>query len=72
MKKLLMPSGDKAHITLEHELAFPESKDFLSKTSPVSLADITKLSEERLPFMNSSPEFEKDRLALKAKESFVL
>lgn len=67
-----MPSAHKTRITLEHELTFPESGDFLSETSPVSLADITKLCEERLPFMNSSPEFEKDRLAVKAKEPFVL
>lgn len=72
MKKLLMPSVHKTRITLEHELTFPESGDFLSETSPVSLADITRLCEERLPFMNSSPEFEKDRLAVKATEPFVL
>jgi hypothetical protein len=72
MKKLLTPSVHKTRITLEHELTFPESEDFLPKTSPVSLVDITRLCEERLPFMNSSPEFQKDRLALKAKEAFVL
>lgn len=72
MKKLLMPSAHRARITLKHELTFPESRDFLSKTSPVSLADITRLCEERLPFMNSSPDFEKNRLAMKAGEAFVL
>jgi len=51
---------------------FPESRDFRSKPSPVPLADITRLSEERLPLMNSSPEFEKTRLAIKAKDMFVL
>lgn len=72
MKKLLMPSVNKARITLKHELTFRESKDFLSKTSPVSLANITRLCEERLPFMNSSPDFEKNRLAMKAEKAFVL
>jgi len=72
MNKLLMPSTGKAQIILKHELVFPDSSDYRSKTFPVSLADITKLSEERLPFMNSSPDFEKDRLALKASEAFVL
>ena len=67
-----MPSVHKARITLKHELTFRESKDFLSKTSPVSLANITRLSEERLPFMNSSPDFKKNRLAIKAEEAFVL
>jgi len=63
---------DKARITLEHELAFPDSSDFISKKLPVSLADITRLSEERLPLMNSTPHFEEKRLAIKAKEKFVL
>lgn len=72
MKKLLMSSTRKGRIGLEHELIFPESSDFRSKPSPVRLADITRLSEERLPFMNSSPEFETTRLAIKANEKFVL
>ena len=72
MKKSSMPSARKRRIGLEHELIFPESGDFRSKPSPVRLVDITRLSEERLPFMNSSPEFEKTRLAIKAKEQFVL
>ena len=63
---------NKARITLKHELTFRESKDFLSKTTPVSLANITRLCEERLPFMNSSPDFEKNRLAMKAEKAFVL
>lgn len=72
MKKLSTRSGRKARIGLEHELIFPESGDFRSKPAPVSLADITTLSEERLPFVNSSPEFERTRLAIKAKAMFVL
>ena len=72
MKKLLLPLARKAHITLEHELTFPESGDFRAKTSPIGLAVITKLSEERLPFVNYFPDFEKDRVAMKAKEPFVL
>jgi len=72
MKKLLRPSAGEGRIGLEHELIFPDSSDFRSKPYPVSLSDITRLSEERLPFMNASPEFEKTRLAIKAKEKFVL
>jgi hypothetical protein len=72
MKKLSTPPTGKGRVGLEHELVFPESSDFRSKPSPVRLADITRLSEERLPFMNSSPEFETTRLAIKAKEKFVL
>jgi hypothetical protein len=72
MRKLLRPSGRKAGISLEHELVLPESSDFRAKAYTVTLTDITELSEERLPFMNSFPEFERDRLAIKAKEPFVL
>ena len=67
-----MPSVRKGRIRLEHELIFPESGDFRSKSFPIRLTDITRLSEERLPFLNSSPEFEKTRLAIKAKTRFVL
>lgn len=72
MKKLSMPLAREGRIGLEHELNFPESGDFRSKPCPVGLADITRLSEERLPFMNSSPESEEVRLAIKAKQMFVL
>lgn len=72
MNRSSMPAARKRRIRLEHELIFPESSDFRSKPFPVSLADITRLSEERLPFMNSSPESEKTRLAIKAKGKFVL
>lgn len=59
-------------IGLEHELTFPASGDFRSRRWPIGLTDITRLSEERLPFMNSSPEFEESRLAIKARKRFAL
>jgi hypothetical protein len=71
MRKSPTPSR-KGQIRLEHDLIFPESRDFRSKASPVPLADITRLSEERLPLMNSAPDFEQIRLAMKAKKMFVL
>ena len=71
MRKSSTPSC-KGRIRLEHDLIFPESRDFRSKASPVPLADITRLSEERLPLMNSAPDFEKSRLAIKANAMFVL
>lgn len=39
------------------ELVFPDGAGFASKTLPLSLAEITRLSEQRLPFENRKRRF---------------
>lgn len=39
------------------ELVFPDGSGFAAKTSPLSLAEITKLSEQRLPYENRKHRF---------------
>lgn len=39
------------------ELVFPDGAGFAAKTLPLSLAEITKLSEQRLPFENRKRRF---------------
>lgn len=39
------------------ELVFPEGAGFAAKTLPLSLAEVTKLSEQRLPYENRKRRF---------------
>lgn len=39
------------------ELVFPDGAGFAAKTLPLSLAEITRLSEQRLPFENRKRRF---------------
>ena len=72
MRKLEIPRTDGTTASVNIDIEFPDGKGFRSVNIPVPLDEIIRLSEERLPLINSSPDAEEQRLAAKCKIPFEL
>lgn len=51
-------------------LELPDSQGFKSKFCAVAHKEIIRLSEQRLPLLNSQPGYEEERLRTKSRERF--